>query len=271
MLRSPPTDKEANRPDTVETAVPSVSAGACGSGYSSANELVGRLSPQSQRQLLGHCQPVRLIQRQVLQARGAELRHAYFIESGAASLTTRAGESPPVEIPTLGRKDFIGLPLVLGMRISPHRCIVQAAGQALQLAAEDLVHLIKTNVELQKLLLGYVQATLMHSSQLAVCNSRHSLNQRLAGWLLVAMDRLNSNEIALPHRATARALAARCARITAAIDEMEKLGLIRRSRGRIVVIDEARLEAMSCDCHRVIKSVHERSLSATPNFRIYHS
>lgn len=252
MLRSPPTDKEANRPDTVETAVPSVSASACGSGYSSANELVGRLSPQSQRQLLGHSQPVRLIQRQVLQARGAELRHAYFIESGAASLTTRAGESPPVEIPTLGRKDFIGLPLVLGMRISPHRCIVQAAGQALQLAAEDLVHLIKTNVELQKLLLGYVQATLMHSSQLAVCNSRHSL-------------------IALPHRATARALAARCARITAAIDEMEQLGLIRRSRGRIVVIDEARLEAMSCDCHRVIKSVHERSLSATPNFRIYHS
>lgn len=236
-----------------------------------SNDLIDRLSLQSRRQLLDCCEPVRLAQRQLLQDRGLELRYAYFIESGAASLTTRAGDCPPVEIHTLGRKDFVGVPLILGMRVSPHRCTVQVPGQALRLAAEDLISLLKTNVEIEKLLLGYVQATLIHRSQLVACNSRHNLTQRLARWLLVAKDRLGSNEIALTHRCMAQALAVRRAGITTTMGEMEQAGMIRRSRGLIVIVDEAMLEAASCDCHRVIRSAHDRSLAALPALRIGRS
>jgi CRP-like cAMP-binding protein len=236
-----------------------------------ANDLIDRLSLQSRRQLLDCCESVRLIHRQLLHDRGIELRYAYFIESGAASLTTRAGGCPPVEIHTLGKKDFVGVPLILGKRVSPHRCTVQVPGQALRLAAEDLIRLISTNVEIEKLLLGYVQATLIHSSQLVACNSRHNLTQRLARWLLVAKDRLGCNEIAMTHRCMAQALAVRRPGITTAIGEMEQEGMIRRSRGRIFILDETRLEATSCDCHRVIRSAHERSLALSPALRIAYS
>jgi CRP-like cAMP-binding protein len=214
---------------------------------------------------------VRLVPRQMLQERGVELRFAYFILSGAASVTTRAGGCLPVEIHTLGQKDFVGIPAILGMQMSPHRCTVQVAGQALRLRVDDLVHIVKTNVEVEKLLLGYVQATLIHSSQLVACNSRHNLTQRLARWLLVAGNRIGSDEIALTHRAMAQALAVRRAGITTALGEMEHAGLIQRSRGRTVIVDKRHLEAASCDCYRVIQAAHDRSLNLAPAIRIAHS
>ena len=198
------------------------------------------------------------------------MRYAYFIESGVASLTTRAGDCPQVEIHTLGRKDFVGVPLILGMRVSPHRCMVQVPGTAMRLKVEDLIRVIGSNLEIQKLLLGYVQATLIHSSQLVACNARHNLTQRLARWLLVVKDRMGSKQISLTHRCIAQALAVRRAGITTTMGEMEELGVVRQSRGRIVIIDEERLEAMSCDCHRVIRSAHERSFAVVAHDKAPH-
>lgn len=113
-----------------------------------------------------------------------------------------------------------------------------------------------------RLLLGYVQATIINNSQLIACNSRHCLSQRLARWLLVAKDRLNSNEIALTHRAMAQALEVRRAGITKAIGEMEHARIIQQRRGEIIVADEERPQEVSCDCYRVTRTAHERVLSA---------
>ena len=231
---------------------------------STANDLIRGLSPQSQFQLLARCERVCLVNRQALYDRGLELRYAYFIEAGAASLTIRAGESSPVEIHILGKKDFIGIPLILGMRVSPHHCKVRVPGQALRVKAQDFITLVKQNLEIAKLLLGYVQASLIHSSQLVACQSRHNLTQRLARWLLVAQDRLGSDEIATTHRCIAQAIAVRRAGITTAIGEMESAGMIRCSRGRIVIADERRLEESSCECQRVIRSAHHR-MSISPS------
>lgn len=236
-----------------------------------SNDLICRLSPQSRRLLLARCQPVPLTAKQVLQERGLPLRYAYFLEAGAASLTTRAGDSSPVEIYTLGKKDLVGITLVLGVRISPHRCTVQVRGRALRIEAEALVDLIKSNVEIEKLLLRYVQATLVHSAQLVACNSRHNLNQRLARWLLVARDRMDANEIAITHRCIAQAIGVRRAGITTAIGELEAAGLVRSGRKRITIVDETRMEETSCNCYRVIRSAQESSLCGPVALRIVHS
>ena len=126
----------------------------------SRNELVSRLSAASQCRLLEKCETVSLSKGQVLYDRGTPLGYAYFIESGGCSVTTRARDCLPVEIHTLGMKDFVGVPLVLGMHVSPHRCSVRVRGQALRIQAEQLISLIKRDVELEKMLLGYVQAIL---------------------------------------------------------------------------------------------------------------
>ena len=228
------------------------------------NELISRLSSPARQALLEKCERVLLNKRQVLYDRGIPLRHAYFIESGGCSVTTRAGDSLPVEIHTLGRKDFVGVPLILGMRISPHRCSVQIRGQALRIPSDELVSLIKRDTEIERLLLGYVQAILIHSSQLSACNSRHTLHQRLARWLIVAGDRLGSRDVPFTHSYIANALAVRRAGVTVALGDMARQGVVRCQRAGVVIADAAQLRAMSCDCHNVILSAHERSCAVPP-------
>ncbi|MET4278735.1 MULTISPECIES: Crp/Fnr family transcriptional regulator [unclassified Bradyrhizobium] len=226
------------------------------------NDLVRRLSESSRRRLVELCEQVTLRPRQMLQERNQPLQYAYFLEHGAASLTARAGDCLPVEIQTVGVKDFIGIPLILGMRVSPHRCMVQVAGRALRIEVDALIELVRGDVEIQKLLLRYVQATLIQSSQLAACNSRHSLQQRLARWLLVAADKLFSREIPLTHRCIAQALGVRRAGITSTMGEMEARGIIKQGRAQVEILDQSQLEQVSCNCYRVILSAHENSLSA---------
>jgi CRP-like cAMP-binding protein len=226
------------------------------------NDLVRRLSESSRRRLVELCDQVTLRPRQMLQERNQPLQYAYFLEHGAASLTARAGDCLPVEIQTVGVKDFIGIPLILGMRVSPHRCMVQVAGRALRIEVDALIELVRGDVEIQKLLLRYVQATLIQSSQLAACNSRHSLQQRLARWLLVAADKLFSREIPLTHRCIAQALGVRRAGITSTMGEMEARGIIKQGRAQVEILDQSQLEQLSCNCYRVILSAHENSLSA---------
>jgi len=226
------------------------------------NDLIRHLPHSSQRKLLGCCDEVKLKSRQLLQERNLPLRHAYFLEHGAASLTAKAGNCLPVEVQTLGAKDFIGIPLILGMRVSPHRCMVQAPGTALRIEADMLIDLMRRDRDIEKLLLRYVQATLIQSSQLAACNSRHSLQQRLARWLLVAQDKFSSREIPLTHRCMAQALGVRRAGITTTMSKMEAQGIIKQGRAQVRILNEARLEELSCDCDRVITFAHEHSLNA---------
>ena len=234
----------------------------CGLG---CNELVLRLSEPTQRCLLERCERVSLSKGQVLYDRGTPLRHGYFIESGGCSITTRAGDSLPVEIHTLGMKDFVGVPLVLGMHTSPHRCTVRVAGQALRIQSNELIALIKREAELEKMILGYVQAILIHSSQLAACNSRHSLHQRLARWLVVASDRLGSPEVPFTHSYIANALAVRRAGITVAVGDLVREGVIRSRRAGMVITDLARLKGMACECQGIILSAHNRYCTARPS------
>jgi CRP-like cAMP-binding protein len=234
------------------------------------NELVSRLSASSRCRLLDICETVSLTKGQILYDRGPPLRHAYFIESGGCSVTTRAGDCLPVEIHTVGMKDFVGVPLVRGMNVSPHRCAVRVPGQALRIPSEQLISLIKRDVELGKLILGYVQAILIHSSQLSACNSRHTLHQRLARCLLVVSDRLGASEVPFTHSHIANALAVRRAGVTVALGDMVRDGMIRCRRAGMVVTDLTGIKAMSCDCQSLILSAHNKPCPA-PLLRISYS
>ncbi|ANW00331.1 hypothetical protein LMTR13_09275 [Bradyrhizobium icense] len=219
-----------------------------------SNGLLGQLSSDCHEAVLARVTRVPIARRQALLERNVRLRFAYFIESGAASLFAKAGaDRTQVEIRTLGAGDFVGIPLVLGGAISPHRCTVQVAGDALRINADDLVTLIEALPELRKLLLTYVHSALIHSSQLVACNTRHTLRERLARWLLVASDRLQSNDIALTHDVLGRAIAVRRAGVTTEMGRMEQAGLIRRHRGRISIINRPGLENASCSCYRVLR------------------
>lgn len=217
------------------------------------NRVLMRVSEGCRNDVVARGERLVLKRRCVLLERNVPVRHAYFIETGAASVFAKVGaDRANVEIRTLGASDFVGIPLVLGAEMSPHRCIVQVPGEAWRIPAQDLLSLIEEIPEFRRVLLQYVHAALVHSSQLVACNTRHSLRERLARWLLVASDRLNSAEIALTHEIIGRAIAVRRAGVTTEIGRMEEAGLIKRHRGCISIVDREGLEGASCNCFRML-------------------
>jgi CRP-like cAMP-binding protein len=219
-----------------------------------SNGLLLQLSGACREEILARATRVPLSRRQVLLERNVGQRFVYFIESGVASIFAKAGpDCANVEIRTLGAGDFVGIPLVLGAQLSPHRCTVQVAGDALRLTAGDFAALVDGFPELRRVLLSYVHVALIYSSQLIACNTRHGLSARLARWLLFASDRLQSDDIALTHDAVGRAIAVRRAGITTEMGRMEQAGLIQRHRGRVSIVDREGLEKVSCSCYRVLR------------------
>ncbi|HEV7253054.1 MAG TPA: Crp/Fnr family transcriptional regulator [Mesorhizobium sp.] len=222
------------------------------------NDLLAALPREAFAELRPRLERVPLSRKQILHERHVPLRYAYFIEDGAASVLSKTDDRGFAEVATLGRGDLVGVCLALGLTRSPHRCLVQVPGEALRIGAEELSRALEALPALRKLLLAYVQAAMVQSAQLAVCNTRHSLRERLARWLLLAHDRLDGDEIPLTHQSLSRAIGVRRAGVTTAMGRMEEAGIVRRGRGRLVILDRAALEAASCRCYGTIKAEHRR-------------
>ena len=110
------------------------------------------------------------------------------------------------------------------------------------------------------LLLRYTQALITQMAQTAVCNRHHSLDQQLCRWLLLSLDRLQGNELVMTQELIANMLGVRREGVTEGALQLQKLGLIRYSRGRIMVMDRPGLEKRSCECYAVVKKEYDRLL-----------
>ena len=141
----------------------------------SRNALLAALPEEDLAVLRPHLCRIVLKRRQVLQERNINVTHAYFIESGAASLFCWVSGRGYLEVGTLGSRDFLGTAVVLGTLRAPCRSVVQVPGEALRIRAQDLICAMDQSPTLRSLLLAYVQARLVQSTQLVVCNTHHNL------------------------------------------------------------------------------------------------
>ena len=98
-------------------------------------------------------------------------------------------------------------------------------------------------------------------AQTAVCNRHHALEQQLCRWLLLSLDRLPSNELTMTQELIANMLGVRREGVTEAAGHLQTAGLIHYSRGKITVLDRARLEKRVCECYAVVKRESDRLLS----------
>ena len=203
-----------------------------------------------------------LKRRAILQEAHAPVDNVYFIERGMAAVLTRAQADGHFEAGIVGRSGLVGVPVLLGTARSPNRCVMRVEGEALQIGADDVRRAMDEHPALRRRLLGYVQALLIQNAQMALCNVRHPLLQRLARWLLLASDRLDSSVIPLTHALMSAMLGVRRAGITNALTELEHGGAVKKSRGTVTIVDRPALEAASCECYRVI--AHEFAQLSLP-------
>jgi CRP-like cAMP-binding protein len=196
----------------------------------------------------------------VLYESGNQLQHVYFPTDCIVSLLYVMEDGHSAEIAIVGNEGVVGVALFMGGETTPSRGIVQSAGHAYRLPGKLLKEEFFRAGPLQQLLLRYTQALLTQMAQTAACNRHHTVDQQLCRWLLLSLDRLSSDELVMTQELIANMLGVRREGVTEAAGQLQKLGLILYSRGRIKVLDRPGLERKSCECYRVVKLEFDRLL-----------
>jgi CRP-like cAMP-binding protein len=203
--------------------------------YQSGNRLLSSLSKTDFGLLLPDLEAVSLDLRKVLERPNKRIDDVYFPDAGFASVVAVQPKQTKVEVGLIGREGMIGLPVVLGNHKTPHETYIQAAGHGQRLNATKLRKAMAASSSLQSLLLKFVQAFMVQTAQTAISNARAKLNERLARWILMADDRIDGSRLPLTHEFLSLMLGVRRAGVTEALHALESEGLIRASRGEIIV------------------------------------
>jgi CRP-like cAMP-binding protein len=191
---------------------------------------------------------------------GATLGHVYFPTTAIVSLLYVMENGKSAEIAVVGNEGVVGVSLFMGGKSTPSRAVVQSAGTGLRLEAGIVEEEFNQGGPVLHLLLRYTQALLTQMAQTAVCNRHHSLDQQLCRWLLLSLDRLQSNELVMTQELIANMLGVRREGVTEGASRLQSAGLIRYVRGRIVVLNRAGLERRTCECYAVVKKEYDRLL-----------
>ena len=216
------------------------------------NRILAGLPREQFARLVPHLSTVHLERDEVLYITGDQIRYVYFPISGLMSLlaTTEAGST--VEVAMVGNEGIIGLPVILKNRIFPYEVTVQTETEAFRIKAEDLQEEFDKCEALHELILRYLNVLIAEIAQSALCHRFHTVEEALGRWLLMAQDRLNTDSLKLTQEIISHALGVPRTGVTMAAGALQRAGLIRYSRGKIMIVDRARLEANSCECFRIV-------------------
>lgn len=225
------------------------------------NHILDALPDEERDRLFPYLSLVAMPLGKVLYESGETLKHIYFPTDSIVSLLYVMKDGASAEIAVVGNEGAIGVALFMGGETTPSRAIVQSAGSAFRLEGKRLKAEFGRHGQMLHVLLRYTQSLITQMAQTAVCNRHHSVNQQLCRWLLLSLDRLRSNELKMTQELIANMLGVRREGVTAAAGELQKAGVIRYSRGRITVIDRAKLEQLSCECYSVVKKESDRLLT----------
>lgn len=199
---------------------------------------------------------------EVLCESGEHLTHVLFPTTAIVSLMYLTENGASAEIAVIGNEGMVGTWLAMGGVTTPSRDVVCCAGRGFRLPFSALQEDFNRSAPVMHLVLRYTQALLTQTSQLAICNRHHALDERLCHWLMLRLDRLESNHIAVTQELIANMLGVRREGVTQAAGRLQKAGLITSRRGHIEVLDRDGVEARSCECYRVVKGEYDRLLPA---------
>lgn len=194
----------------------------------------------------------------VLVTPNAPIDRLWFIESGLSSIIAMAGNDQGIEVGLAGRDGLVGLPLLLDADRTPHRIFMQVEGAGYGIMADDLRRILDAQPGIRKLLLRYVQAYSTQTTYTALSNAVHTVEERLARWLLMSHDRQDGDEIFLTHDFLALMLGVRRPSVTIALHSLEGLGFIKSTRGLVKVRERGELEEFAGAGYGIPEAEYER-------------
>ncbi|WP_342709868.1 Crp/Fnr family transcriptional regulator [Bradyrhizobium sp. B124] len=225
--------------------------------------ILARISLQDLAAVGPFLEPVMLRERLVLHEPKKPLEYVYFIESGLVSLRIIA-EGSMLETALIGYRGAVGASFLLGGHCSTHQSVVLFPGIAHRIRVDDLRKAMNERPEIQEHLSRYVQALSLHCAQMALCGVRHNLEKRLASWLCLASDAIDSHVLPTTHDYLSSVLGLRRAGVTETLNRFEDKGLIRKSRGVLQIDDRKHLGQRACCCYKLISNAYASPDASIP-------
>lgn len=225
-----------------------------------SNFLLAALPATEREDVFERCETIEIAFGTVIVEPGQKIRHVYFPQSGFVSLLATVDGNTSLEVGLIGREGMFGIPLALGVSVSPLRATVQGAGTAMRMSADDFRIVLKASPGLQRILNLYLHVLISQLAQVAVCTCFHVAEARLARWMLMAHDRAQSNTFTLTHELLSEMLGVRRAGVSTAAASLQESGFIRYNRGVINVVNRAGLEDASCECYVASENMYNSTL-----------
>jgi len=189
---------------------------------------------------------------------GEDITYAYFLETGLASVVVAMADGNMVETGITGNDGLVGFSVLLGTKTMPTRTFMQIPGEGFRIKAQHLNEEYERAGKLRKQVNIYFQAHLVQTAQTAACNRLHDIAERLARWLLMCRDRMESDTFTITHEFLGHMLGTPRSTVTLAAGILQKAELIHYSRGRITIRDRKGLEEAACECYVTIRNEFNR-------------
>lgn len=222
------------------------------------NHLLAALPDKQRQEFIDKLELIKMPLGKVLYESGDEELFVYFPTNSIVSLLYVMENGSSAEISVVGNEGVVGVAVFMGGASTPSRAVIQSAGFSYRISAKTLKEEFDQHGPLMILLLKYTQSLITQMAQTAVCNRHHSIDQQLCRWLLLSLDRLNSNCLTMTQELIANMLGVRREGVTEAAGKLQKQGVIEYARGRIAVLDRPQLEKLSCECYAVVKKETHR-------------
>lgn len=188
---------------------------------------------------------------------GAPIRHVYFPSTSIISMTHLLSEGESIEVAMIGAEGVLGMSALMGDTKSSVRSLVLKAGGAYRVPASWMQREFEHSSSVMQIMLKFSQTLMMQISQIAACNSHHSLEQRLSRWLMLYADRVNDKHILCTQELIAQTLGVRRERLAKVASTLKKQGLIDYSRGAISLVNKEALKRSTCECYGAIKKSYD--------------
>ena len=218
------------------------------------NRLLLALPSRNLHELMPQLEHVVCQSGQVLMDADRPLDHIFFPDSGVLSVVAVYADGSIIEMATIGREGCTGVQAVFGAKMSSVRLLVQIAGTASKMSRVAFIRAMEAIPSFRNLMYSYTQAFLEQVMVSVACNGAHSLDQRLARWLLMMRDRSDDDVLPISQTLLAEMLGVQRPTITNIARELEREGLIIRGRRQVTILNRPGLTRASCECYQLVRT-----------------
>ena len=215
------------------------------------NRLLAALPAADYTRILPSLTVVPLKLKDILHKPGEPIRDVYFPGGGFCSMLAVLEDGSMVEVATIGREGVVGISAVLdGTPVTSAAMVQGETDTCYRMKVEAFRREIDRHGSFHELMTHFAQALFGFVAQSTACNAVHSVEQRLARWLLMARDRMGRDDFPLTQEFVSMMLGASRPTVSIVAGTLQKAGLITYHRGHVRIVDGEKLEAASCECYR---------------------